>query len=162
MTGAPVEPTRRPGERKAENVQRVVECLLSQFNHISVERVHKLLFLIEYEYFEKNATRLTDATFEPYLDGVFSKEIEEAINEIDGVERKDVRIGRNRVDTLSVPNRINCNLEDELSERIRVGAMKYGEEPPKVVNKKISNVPIYQQATIGEEIEFKKEILEEY
>ncbi|WP_152421727.1 hypothetical protein [Haloferax denitrificans] len=143
-----------PATEEVKGVVPLVKCVLRHFNHVSVERIHSLIFLIEVEYFKSHENRITEVEYEPYLSGVFSSSIEEALAEIDGVEHGEVKIGRDRIKTLKVQSQPQCNLSGEIDELVRETSKEFGELPPSEILSELKSIQIYRQAKIGEVIEF--------
>lgn len=140
----------------AEDVDTLVRCLLSQFSHISMERLHELAFLSEYKYFYDFGDRITDADYEPALNSVYSAHIQTAVNQIieddEGLEMREVRIAGETVPTLKIDGSFQCNIEDEKKGVIDYIAEEFGEFTPGDMDGVLQGLPPYQEASIGEVI----------
>lgn len=154
-TGRNDRPRRGDGEGQV-GVQEFVKCLLNQFSNVSVDRIHNLSYLIEVRHFYQSETpgnRLTAATYIRKLDGVSSKQIQTAIEDLEGVDKDTVRIGGELIPTLSITSHLeaSCNGNKEI---IQGTASEFGEMPPGDIDKLIRQTGIYENTSINESINF--------
>lgn len=141
---------REGNDDEDDRVNQLVVCLLSHFSHISMSRVYKLLFLVEMRYLLENDNRFTTAKYKKFLDGCYSEEIEAVFDEIEGVERDEVRIGGDSVKTLKISGEIECDLDGDIVDIIHSIAHEYGEISRNEINKVLKGIPTYRETNVGE------------
>lgn len=137
-----------------KEIQELLGCILHHFSNISIKRLHNLAFLIEFKYFEDNERRLTNADYRPYLEGVYSDDVDANLDPLEGVEERKVRISGERVSTLKVNKDFECELDEKGREIVDSIVSNYGEMPRNEIQRTIASTKIYEQVDSGEAIEF--------
>ncbi|ELZ93962.1 hypothetical protein C440_10093 [Haloferax mucosum ATCC BAA-1512] len=146
------------GEGKRHNadsdIRSLLECILSDFSNISVKRVHNLSYLSEYKYWSDCKNRLTTAEYQPYLEGVHSEDIAEALDNFNGIETRRVQVGKDRVLTLKVKEKYDCNLDKNGREVVERVVDDFGEVPPATIQRVIADTKGFEEANSGTAIQF--------
>lgn len=132
----------------------LVKCILDLFNHLSIERLHKIAFIIESRYYAETGSRMTSADYIPTLDGVYSDEIQNVIDGLNGIDRREVNIRGDVVSTIEVNSGFDCNCEE--SDLIQDVASDYGEISPSEMNSVLRSHQSYEETPIGREIKFEE------
>lgn len=139
-------------------ISNLVKCILKRFNHVSTNRIHKISFLIEYEYFDRTGSKMTNATYYRVMDGCRSDEISLVIEDLDTVDHKEVTIAGENIHTIQPGNDIDCNApveDDEYFAEIADHVIQnYGDISKDEINTILETISIYKNTDLGEEIAF--------
>lgn len=135
----------------SDNDERFVKFILRRFTKISAMRFFKLSFLSEYYHLLNGGDRLTSAEYRVVMGGVYSAELDSAIEAIDEIERTHVLISGERILTLSITEDFDVKLEDDDAvDRVNSVIDEYGTVPPDEIDGAIQDLPVYQRAKLGE------------
>lgn len=146
------------GGREQDEIEGLAKCILRGFSHISVERFHKLAFMIEYRYFYENEERLTPAEYELILDGCHSEELQSVVDELEGVSEKTVKIAGESVPTLEVQPEYGCGLNENAKNTVDFIVDEYGDAPRDEINDILQSLSIYQETNLGNILNFEEHL----
>ena len=139
-------------------VRELLKCVLKRFGQVSVNRIHKISFMLEYEYHEHENKRITNAAYYRVMDGCRSDAISEVLGKLEVIERKKVDISGETIETIVPQDGIDCNPDvgdtDSFEEIADYVVQTYGDIPPEEINAKMGSIPIYRDTKLGEKIEF--------
>lgn len=149
----------RLGEKSdgGSEVDELIRCVLNRFRQVSVNRIHKLSFIVEYEWKRTSSQKLTNASYYRVADACRSDSISASIDELseqNPITRKSVSVGRETVKTIICEEDLHCGLSEDEQNTVDRVVKEYGEEPPEIVNDAIMSIPEYQDTKLGEEIRF--------
>lgn len=139
-------------------VQGLVNCIIDRFNRVSTNRIHKIAFILEYEYNHHTGDRITNAEYYRVMDGCRSDSVSKAIENLSSIERKEVNIAGERVDTIVPKSDIECDFnlhDDDTFDQLADNVIEIcGGIPPEEINEKMESIPPYKRTKLGEKIEF--------
>lgn len=137
-------------------VDELIKCILNRFDQVSVNRIHKIAFLLEHEYSDHTGSRLTDAEYFRVMDGCRSDDISSVIEDLDGVIHQHITIGGEEIHTISREEDLDCDLsvkDTEYFESIADSVVQeFGNISPEEINAIIETVPSYSNTNLGEKI----------
>jgi hypothetical protein len=134
-----------------ETCTHLAKCILSHYNQVSVTRLHNLAFLSEATYYYEKSAKLTPARHTVTMEGVYSKELEGVVNDLSTVEEGTVRIGGERIETLSVSDEVECPFDnDDAQEIVEDVVESYGTISQQDMNELIEGIEMYQETKLGQ------------
>lgn len=134
--------------------RKLVKCILSHFDHVSVDRIHNLAFLCDY--YHKNRVQddtISGGTYKLVLGGCFSESVQKQLNKTESIEIQSVRIKNESVDVVSVPHSLNCDLKEDEKETVTTIVQEYGDIPPKEMESELRSIDLYRETNFEDELQ---------
>lgn len=142
-----------PSHQRDDQVDEFLRCILSHFSSISEQKIHQLSYLSEYIHHKKYQSRIANVGYQVHLDGVRSDEIEQALENMEGVQQKAVKVAGESVDTLIIDSNLECGLELQKAEVIEKVVEDFGDTPPSEIAIQFKKLETYKGKKLGEYIE---------
>lgn len=143
--------SRRRGEagegEKISVVEELIKLFFEKEDHLTEQRIHQLVYLSEIELSEKDQPM--NISFIPFIDGIYSKEVDTALSNIDNISKDTIRVRGDQIDVYRGFN-LESNLNSGYRELANRTYEEYSEYDSKDLMQVIRDTRPFKETRFGE------------